>query len=118
MAVVFKAGDMRHKIDIQQRSTTQDSFGGQSQTWTNVATGIWADIQPLSGREIMAAEAVQAEVSHTITIRYKASFDDPVAVAAMRAVYGSRIFNISAKINVDERNRIIQLSANEGLNKG
>ena len=117
MAVVFKSGDLRRSIQIQQRSATIDSVGGQSTTWTTVAT-VWADIQPLSGRELMAAQEVQAEVSHTISIRYQPLFSDPKAMAAMRVLYGTRIFNISASMNVDERNRLITLMANEGLNDG
>jgi len=61
----------------------------------------------------MAAQAVQAETSHLITIRYR-----PGIVAAMRAVYNGRIFNLSAPMNTDERNIEMVIPAVEGLNRG
>jgi len=51
-------------------------------------------------------------------IRWKAIFADPKLVATMRILYGTRIFNIHDSQNVDEGNRIILLSASEGLNHG
>ena len=39
-------------------------------------------------------------------------------LATMRIVYGSRIFNIHDSENMEERNRIIVLSASEGMNDG
>ena len=108
----MQAGQMRNRITIQSRSTTRDSHGGQSETWTDVAT-VWANIRPLSSRELIAAQAVQAATSHMITIRYR-----PGIVAAMRAVYNSRIFNLSAPMNTDERNIELVIPAVEGLNRG
>jgi len=117
MSVVFRAGDLRHRIRIQQRATTIDSAGGQSVVWTDVAA-VKAAIEPLSGRELLAAQAVRSAISHTITVRWQALFADPQAAAALRVVYGTRIFNIEAALNVDERNRLVHMSAQEGLNNG
>lgn len=114
---MISAGRLNRRIIIQQRAVTQDSSGGQVETWTAVAT-VWSAIEPLTARELMAAQAVQSEVSHSITIRWQAAFADPKAVAAMRAVYGARIFNIAGSMNTEERNRELILTASEGLNKG
>lgn len=113
----MRSGDLRHRVTFQRRSTVTDSFGAQSETWTDVATA-WADISPLSGRELLAAQAVNVEISHTVTIRYQAQFAGPKAVAAMRIVYGDRIFNIHSSLDVDERHRELKLTCSEGLNNG
>jgi len=117
MAVVFKAGDFRHRVTIQRRSTTIDAVGGQSNVWTDVAT-VWAIIEPASGRELLAAQAMQLDQPATITLRYQPQFSDPKTMAAMRAVYGSRIFNIASVQNAEERNRILVMTCSEGLNDG
>lgn len=109
----MRAGELRRRVTIQQRVTTQDTFGGQSQTWTDFAANVPAAIDPLSGRELMTAQATQSEVSHRITIRYL-----PGVTAAMRIVYQGRYFNISAVMNIEERNREMQILASEGLNNG
>lgn len=113
----LRSGSLNRRISIQQRSTTNNTFGEQSTTWSTVAT-VWGEISPLSARELMAAQAVQSEVSHQITVRYQAIFANPKTVAGMRAVYNGRIFNIHGSMNQDERNRVVVLSASEGLNEG
>ena len=114
---VICAGALRRRITLQTRTTTQDSFGGQSTTWIDVAS-VWASIEPSGGRELMTAQAMNIEAPSTITIRWQPAFRDPKAVAAMRAVYGSRIYNIHASENPEERNSVLVLLASEGLNDG
>jgi SPP1 family predicted phage head-tail adaptor len=110
----MRAGPMRHQVVIEGRQATQDTFGEQSTTWATVDT-VYADINPLSGREREAAQAINVEISHEITIRYQDEFSDPRVVAAYRVRYGTRLFNIHGSANVDERNREITLLAGEGM---
>jgi len=99
-----------------------DGLGRQSTSWNDFMTGVPADIQSLSGRELVAAQAVHTEVTHLIVVRYVALLSNPIQVATMRVVYGSggttRYFNIGAAINVDEMNREMHLYVSEGLNNG
>lgn len=113
----MRAGDLRHKVSVQQRATGQDTFGGQAADWTEVAQ-VWARIQPLNGRELMAAAAVQSETTHSIVVRYHPVFSKPGDADKLRIVCHNRIFNITASINEDERNRMVTLAATEGLNDG
>ena len=117
MTIFIRAGTLRKRVSIQSRSTALDSFGGQSTTWATIAT-VWAEIVALSGREVMLAQAERVEVSHTITMRYQPIFAAPITVAAYRVLYQGRIFNVRSSENVDERNRVILFTCNEGLNDG
>ncbi len=112
-----RPGNLRHNITIQQRGITTDSFGQQVTTWSDLIT-VWASIEALTAREILAAQAVQSQVSHKITLRYRPELSSPMAVAAMRVVYSGRYFNISGAVNIDERNINIELLVSEGLNLG
>lgn len=114
---VPSAGRLNTRLTLQQRSTTQDASGGQSTTWSDVAT-VWAFVRPLSGREIIAAQAVNSELTHQITIRWQAAYASPKAMAAMRLVAGGRIFNIQSAANEREENRYLVMMATEGLNDG
>jgi SPP1 family predicted phage head-tail adaptor len=113
----MRAGVLRHRITIQSRSSGRDALGGQVPTWSDVAT-VWADVQPLSGRELLAAQANKSELTHTVTIRYQSQFSDPKVMAAMRILYAARIFNIHASIDPDERHIALELACGEGLNDG
>lgn len=109
----MRAGQLRKRIRLQQRSSAQDSSGEQVHVWSDVAT-VWAEISPVTGRELQAAGAVQQEASHTVTMRYRAGLD-----ASMRILYGTRIFNIVAPpIDEDERHRQFTVLCSERLNEG
>ena len=113
----LRAGQLNRRITLQRQSNVQDSYGGPVRTWLNVAT-IWADIQPLTGRELESAQRMASEVSHQIVVRYQAIFADTRQVAGYRALYRSRIFNIHAALNDEERNVLVTLLASEGLDDG
>jgi SPP1 family predicted phage head-tail adaptor len=113
----MRAGELNRRVTFQSRSTGQDSTGGQLLTWVDVVT-VWAGIQPLSGRELFAAQAVNSEVTHLIKVRYQVQFVNPKVVAAMRMVYNGRIFNLHASMIIEERNREVQIMASEGLDNG
>lgn len=113
----LRAGQLNRRITLQRQSTVQDSFGGPVRTWLNVAT-VWADIQPLTGRELESAQRMASEISHQITVRYQVSLTDTRVVSGYRALYKARSFNIHAALNEDESNVLITLLASEGLEDG
>ncbi len=78
----MRAGDLRHRVTIQQLTTTRDAEGVTTETWTNVAT-VWAAVEPLQGREYFQAQAVNAEVTTRVRIRYRAGI-----VPTMRILFG------------------------------
>jgi len=104
---MIRAGELRHRVTIQQKSVTRNTFGEEIVTWQDVAT-VWAAIEPLRGREFFESQQVNAEVTTRIRIRYR-----PGITPTMRVVYGSRIFDIQAVINVEERNRELHLMCRE-----
>ena len=117
MAVLVNSGTLRHRITLQRRSTSVDSFGAQSTSWVTAAV-VWASIESSAGKELMAAQAMAIDQPATITLRWQPMFADPKAVAALRILYGTRIFNIHSSNNPEERNRVLVLLCSEGLNDG
>lgn len=108
-----RAGDFNRRITIQQHSSsTPDGFGQASQTWSDLLS-CWARIEPLSGRELVLAQAQNAEVTHLVEIFYR-----PTVTAAMRVVYQGRIFNVLSVIDPDMAHVSLELLCSEGLNKG
>ena len=105
----MRIGKLRHRITIERVVETQDADGAVIETWSTYAT-IQASIEPISGREYFAAQSTQADVTHRIGIRYLSGI-----VPKMRVKYGSRIFDILSVINVNERNRELQLMCRESI---
>lgn len=83
------AGDLRHRVLIQQQVTTRDEDGVQTTSWVDVAT-VWASVEPLSAREFIQSGQTQAAVTARITIRYRAGL-----LPTMRLVHRGQVFNIA-----------------------
>jgi SPP1 family predicted phage head-tail adaptor len=84
-------------------------MGGVTETWSDVAT-VWANIRPITGKEYFASGAVQADVTHYVTIRY---YDG--LTPKHRLVYDGRVFEIRHVLNIQERNTMQLLLAREIL---
>lgn len=108
----MQAGLLRKRLTIQKPSQAQDGYGQTLDTWTDVAT-VWGEIVPVSGREMIAANAMQESKTHAITIRYIAGI-----TPKMRIKYGTRLFDIQSVLDENERHRTLNLSCVEGLSDG
>ena len=110
---MIRAGDLRHRVAIQQQTQTPDGMGGEVLTWTSV-TGLGsvpAAIWPLSSKEQLDAMKLESVITNKIRIRYRAGI-----TSANRILFGSRIFNIKgAPINYDERNKTLDLLVTEDV---
>jgi SPP1 family predicted phage head-tail adaptor len=102
-------GKLRHRITIEQVAEAQNPDGSILETWSTYANA-QASIDPVSGREYFAAQTTQADVTHRISLRYLAGI-----TPKMRVKYGSRIFDILSVININERNRELQLMCRESI---
>ena len=110
----IRAGQLNRRLLIQARNASPDTYGAQQLTWAAL-TPVWADIQPLTGRELQSAQRVASEVSHQIIVRYQAIFADTRVVAGYRALYKGRVFNLHASLIEEEKNAVVTLLASEGL---
>lgn len=66
----ISAGMLKRRIKVQRPSTVKDSLGAPCRAWLDVVT-VWADIQPLSGKEAVIANRISAELTHQITVRFQ-----------------------------------------------
>jgi SPP1 family predicted phage head-tail adaptor len=109
-----KVGRLRHRITLQEFITSQDSDGAIEEDWVTVASGISAEITAMSGREFVAAQAIQSQVDTRIKIRFR-----PGLKAAMRALHRERIYNIEAVMpDPDSGIRYVTLLCSTGVNEG
>lgn len=103
------SGRFRHRISILKPPGPDDvdEVGQPLDEWIPVAE-TWASIEPLRGRELFAAQQVNAEVTARITIRYRTGID-----RTMKAIYNDAEFEFLYIINVDYENRELQIMAKE-----
>jgi len=103
----MRAGRLRHRITIQQPTTSTNAQGGKIKTWVDVAT-VWAGIEPISASESDQNHQLEPEVSVRIVMRYRSGI-----TSDMRIKFGSRYYKIIGIINPDERNKELQITAIE-----
>lgn len=108
--VAVASGNLRHRVEVQAKTTVQDPVSGALvPTWTTISTP-WADIAPLSGREFIAASAEQSEVRAKIVMRYRE------VNASMRIVHRGMYYNIHAVLpDADSGREHITLMVGEGV---
>lgn len=103
----MRAGQLRHRLAVQKATESQSSSGEITVEWS-ILNWTWGQIVPLSGRELDAARQIKSEATHEIRLRY-----DSGLTSEHRLLFGSRVFEINAVLNVDERNRESRILARE-----
>lgn len=112
---MIAAGKLRHLVSLQSRQTGRDPDSGAvvDLGWVEV-TKLWASIEPLSARELIAAAASQSKVTARIVTRR-----DKRVTAAMRFVYDGCIYNIEGVLPDPVSGREYQTHpVSEGVNDG
>jgi SPP1 family predicted phage head-tail adaptor len=112
---MIAAGKLRHRITLQELSAASPDVTGSGmpdESWTDLAT-VNASVEPLSGRELFAAQEHHSEVTTRITIRYRAGIN-----AKQRVSFRGKTYNIRYVLDPEERHRELQLLSAEGVNEG
>ena len=104
------AGSLRHKINIERAVKVSDGMGGNFVSWKAITDNpIKAKVLPLSGTEALKSMRLEANISHRITIRFRAGL-----LPSDRINYNGRIMQIRSKIDLEERHRWLELMCEEG----
>ena len=104
----MRIGQLRKRVIVQAETQAVDAAGGYMLGWTNFAS-VWAEIEPITGQEHVVAAHLEGHVTHHVTMRYVSG-----VTTDMRIFYNSRLFNIRAVLNTDERNQWTELLVEEG----
>lgn len=111
-------GTLKKRVSVQSRSQSIDAYGQPLDSWADIASPVWARIDPISGNEKMRAMAIASQLTHSVILRYKAAFVPPTESTAFRILYGTRIFNIVAAIDIEESHDFIVFECTEGSRDG
>jgi SPP1 family predicted phage head-tail adaptor len=110
---MLNAGDLDQRITVQSPAATVDALGQRVETWSTVAT-VWAQAQPLRGREFFAAGTMQSEAAVRFRIRYRTD-----VTGTMRVLWRSVPHAIVADpIDVDGGRHTLELMCSAGIRDG
>lgn len=109
MTCVIKCGEFRHSIAIQAATEIAGPLGEPAQTWATAIT-VRGSIAPLRGSEKVQGDQVTAEATHMVKMRYNST-----VTPAHRLLFGSRIFDINHIANIDELNKLLEITCTEAV---
>lgn len=108
----ISAAMLQQRVTLQQRTVGVDSLGQDLTTWADVAQ-VWAQVEPLRGREYFAAGQTQAAVEARISIRFRAG-----VAPTMRVLRGAQAWDIVSVIDVDNAGHTLELMCLNGVGDG
>jgi SPP1 family predicted phage head-tail adaptor len=92
-------GALRQPLTLEAPIRTEGEGGTATLAWSVVAQ-VWAAIAPLTGREMVSADAVAGRVTHEVRLRFRGGVRPE-----MRFTIGSRMLEIRAVLDEGERHR-------------
>lgn len=79
-STVVQAGKYRRRVTIQKPIQVQDSTGGAIPDWEDFAVDIRASIDPLTGKQTFFAQQIQADITDSISFRYRPGVDQSMRI--------------------------------------
>lgn len=109
----MRAGDLRHRITLQQRGETRGPDGEVITGWVDFAANVPASVIPLSGREFISAGELQGEVQGRVTIRWMDGVLD-----TMRMLFDGKVYAIKAVLPDPTARRHLTIMVSGGVSDG
>lgn len=108
---MINVGSLRHRVSIYDKGTvTRNGVGEEIPAYDELVATVWGAVEPMSGREFIEANQVQADVTTRIRIRYR---DD--IRPEMRVVEGTHTYGIDAVLEQKGERRELHLMCKEVL---
>jgi SPP1 family predicted phage head-tail adaptor len=101
------AGRLNKRVIIQSPSIARNNHGEALTTWATVTT-VWGSVEPISAKEVAVAQTFKGEVSHKVTIRYRAG-----VLPTYRLSVGGRPFTINGIVDDKERHESLEIFCTE-----
>lgn len=112
----MEAGKLRHLVEIQHKITRRDPVTGNflAPAWVEFAK-VWAAVEDLSARDLVAAKAGQSQVTGRVVIRYR-----PGVLPTMRVVHRGELYSIEGPPLADKKSGLeyLTLLVSKGVKDG
>lgn len=106
-------GKLDCRVTIQQKSSSLNALGEEVAVWTDLAT-VWAQVNPLRGKEFFAARETQSSAEVRFYMRFRSDITE-----LMRLVWGGVNHDIVAKpMNVNGQSVLLEIMATAGVRDG
>lgn len=105
----MKAGRLRHRVMLEKPERVRDALGQPVIKWLLVAP-LWAEINAVSGRELLSAGAEQGELTVRIWLRYRDDIKED-----WRVIHDGIVYTLGAPPIPDAKKTRLELLCNSGV---
>lgn len=98
-------GGMTQRVTLEYPTTTRDSYGGQTTTWTAKQT-VWAAIFYVADGQAMDGDRVVTQARLEIKTHYRTDIDE-----SWRVKWGANYYRVRSVDNTDRRQRFTKIMA-------
>jgi len=113
----MQAGKLRHRIDIEEFTEARDPDTGEfsEPAWVAKWPKCPARVEPLSARDLVAAQAAQSEATKRMVIRYR-----PGVLSSMRIIYRGEVYSIEGPPLEDDKSgqEYLTIMVSKGVKDG
>lgn len=94
---MYRPGELDQKIKFTRMILTDDGMGGQDKSECVIASGVWALVRPLSGKEVERFDKLNAEELTLFVTRYRTDIREDDTIC-----YDGDLYNIK---RIPKRNK-------------
>ena len=106
-----RAGQYRTLATFEEDIGADNAVSGQhEEAWQPLASDVWCDLMPLSGREFVAAQQLVTNITHRLRVRYNPTL---TFHPRLRLKVGERVLHISHVLDVEERHVELEMLCTE-----
>jgi len=88
----------RHQVTVQEMVSVSDNIGGETISWRDLHTDIWAEIIPIQAKQQFQNKSVGVDATHLVNI------DGLIVILEKyRIMFGSRVLEVLTVEKIQER---------------
>tara|TARA_R110000796_G_scaffold33068_3_gene86101 strand:- start:157 stop:507 length:351 start_codon:yes stop_codon:yes gene_type:complete len=111
-------GSMRQRIQLQSKTVASDGGGSSAVTaWSTFAI-VYGNIVTKSGNKRLFGDQLEQPLKHVITIRFRRNLTHANRLQYKFVNLGeeiTRVFSIDSIINIDNKDKYLEISCTEGV---
>ena len=110
----MQAGRLRHKVTIQNFTSTRLPSGQPQNVWVDGMT-VWAEVKGISSRELMTSGAEKPEATIRVWIRFRT---DVTAASRLKCITGpfkGMILDVTGEPIPDARTTQLEILCKQGV---
>jgi SPP1 family predicted phage head-tail adaptor len=100
-------GELRDRVEIRTRVTTDEDAGGRSALYMPIAT-IWARVTSLTPRQTTAMDGRAVTVTHTVVLRWRTDIS-----AGDRLAFAGRVLEVVGAEDLNGRRAYLVVTCSE-----